>query len=110
MLAVDAFSGDAVPMHLLTRESFEIYWKHLAPDGILAVHVSNRYLDLRPVVRTLARATGRSATLISSYEVDSDPSISASDWVLVTNNQHFLNMSEVQAGTTPWPDRMREIG
>ncbi|MEO8050973.1 MAG: fused MFS/spermidine synthase [Acidobacteriota bacterium] len=49
-LAVDAFSSDAVPMHLLTREAFHVYLKHLKPDGVLAVHISNRYLDLKPVV------------------------------------------------------------
>ena len=49
-LAMDAFSSDAVPMHLLTREAFQVYLKHLKPDGVLAVHISNRYLDLKPVV------------------------------------------------------------
>ena len=49
-LAMDAFSSDAVPMHLLTREAFQMYLRHLKPDGVLAVHISNRYLDLKPVV------------------------------------------------------------
>ena len=48
------FAGDAIPVHLLTREAFQIYFQHLAKDGMLAVHISNRYLDLAPVVKSLA--------------------------------------------------------
>ena len=54
VLALDAFSSDAIPVHLLTEEAVEIYLRHLKPDGVLAVHVSNRYLDLEPVVANLA--------------------------------------------------------
>ena len=56
VLALDAFSSDAIPTHLLTREAFEVYRRHLAPGGVLAVHVTNRYLDLKPVVRGAAAA------------------------------------------------------
>lgn len=55
LLALDAFSSDAIPVHLLTREAMATYLKHLAPGGIIAVHTSNRYLDLQPVVEGLAR-------------------------------------------------------
>src|SRR5262249_17147766 len=48
VLAIDAFSGDAIPVHLLTRECMDVYRKHLKPDGVLAIHISNRYLDLLP--------------------------------------------------------------
>jgi spermidine synthase len=58
VLAVDAFSGDAVPVHLLTRESAALYWRALREDGVLAVHTTNRHLDLTPVVRGMAEATG----------------------------------------------------
>ena len=58
LLVLDAFSGDAIPVHLLTREAFAIYWKHLRPDGILAVHISNRHLDLRPVVNAHTQRDG----------------------------------------------------
>ncbi len=54
LLVVDAFTGDAIPVHLLTREAFDIYFQHLAAGGILAVHISNRHLDLLPVVRPMA--------------------------------------------------------
>jgi hypothetical protein len=55
LMLVDAFSSDAIPAHLLTKEAFELYWQHLEADGLLAVHISNRYLDLEPVVERLCR-------------------------------------------------------
>src|SRR5262249_30766076 len=58
ILAIDAFTGDAIPVHLLTSECFSVYWYHLKKDGILAVHVSSRYFELAPVVRASAFATG----------------------------------------------------
>ena len=56
VLILDAFSGDSIPVHLLTRQAFEVYFRHLRPGGIVAVHVTNRYLDLAPVVDALAAA------------------------------------------------------
>ena len=56
LLAVDAFSSDAIPVHLLTREALAVYFRHLKPDGILALHISNRYLDLEPVCAKAARS------------------------------------------------------
>ena len=61
VLLVDAFSGDAIPVHLLTREAFGLYFRHLKPQGVLAVHVSNGFLDLPPVVEAAARALGTRA-------------------------------------------------
>ncbi len=86
VLVVDAFSGDSIPVHLLTREAFEVYWRHLKPDGILAVHVSNKYLDLSPPVVALARQLGREAHSIVSEKND-DTETFASDWVLVGRNE-----------------------
>lgn len=90
VLVVDAFSGDAIPVHLLTREAFQLYLRQLRPGGILAVHVSNQYLDLRPVVFEQAEYTGLGALLIES-EDDPDIGVFSSDWVLVTANQDFLD-------------------
>jgi spermidine synthase len=89
VLVVDAFSGDAIPTHLLTREAFEVYRQHLAPGGVIAVHVSNRYLRLSPVVRTLAKDCGMQ---VSRFDVSGDENRgqSTSDWVLVTKNKDFL--------------------
>ncbi len=67
VLAVDAFSSDSIPVHLLTREAMQLYFHHLKPDGILAVHISNRYLDLEPVLEGEAKALGKTAR-----EMDTD--------------------------------------
>jgi hypothetical protein len=98
VIAVDAFSGDAIPVHLLTREAFAVYLRHLKPDGILAVHTSNTYLNLAPVVKMLAEDADYATRLVASDE-DSPRLISSSDWVLVTRNQEFLNKPETFAGT-----------
>ena len=98
VLAVDAFSGDAIPVHLLTKEAFAVYFRHLKPNGILAVHVSNTYLDLAPVVKLLADDAGYATRLISS-DADDPDLISAADWVLVTQNQQFLNIPETFGGS-----------
>jgi spermidine synthase len=58
LLVLDAFSSDAIPMHLITREALELYLKKLSPGGLLAFHISNRYLGLEPVLANLARAVG----------------------------------------------------
>jgi predicted O-methyltransferase YrrM len=86
VLVVDAFSGDSIPVHLLTHEAFEVYFRHLKPDGILAVHVSNSYLDLAPPVAALARQLGREAHLILNEEDLKTRTFSA-DWILVGVNE-----------------------
>ncbi len=90
VIAVDAFSGDAVPLHLLTREAFATYFYHLAPDGVLAMHVSNRYLNLASLVHDLAEDSGRPAIRIQNVQ-DLEQTIYASTWVLVTSNKAFLD-------------------
>jgi hypothetical protein len=90
VLAVDAFSGDAIPVHLLTREAFALYLRHLKPDGVLAVHTSNTYLNLPPVVQLLATDAGCEAEMITN-EDDRRKLIDSSDWVLVTRNRRFLD-------------------
>lgn len=87
VLAVDAFSSDAIPTHLLTSEAVELYFRHLKPGGVLAVHISNRYLNLAPVCQRAAEHVGRRAILLR----DSGSSLShASDWVLITSNRKFF--------------------
>jgi len=98
VLAVDAFSGDAIPVHLLTKEAFAVYFRHLKPGGILAVHTSNTYLRLAPVVKMLAEDANYGARLISSDE-DVTMMVSPADWVLVTRNQEFLNKQETSVGS-----------
>ena len=98
VLAVDAFSGDAIPVHLLTKEAFAVYYRHLKPDGILAVHTSNTFLNLAPVVKLLAEDADYATRLIASDEEVSQM-LSSADWVLVTRNQEFLNRPETFAGS-----------
>jgi hypothetical protein len=86
ILAIDAFSSDSIPVHLLTREAFEVYLDRLADNGVLAIHISNRYVNLRPVVRRLAEEFGLDFTLIDSTEKVSGSEYS-SDWVLLTRRE-----------------------
>jgi len=95
VLALDAFSSDAIPLHLLTREALEVYLKHLARDadgnltGVLAIHTSNRYLNLNPVVIRLAEQFKMQAVVVDRWEED-DGWVDNTDWVLVTANPRFL--------------------
>ncbi len=99
LLAVDAFSGDAIPVHLLTREAFALYWKHLKPDGVLAVHVSNKYLNLGPVVAMGAAEGGKRAEMVTNDAVD-DKEIASSDWVLVSSRAGFFEQPEIKRAAT----------
>jgi spermidine synthase len=107
VLAVDAFSGDAIPVHLITREALAVYLRHVKPDGIVAFHVSNRFLELIPVVARLAREEGAHAVLVSDDPEEDDMSRrSRSDWVLVSRSRAALDHPEiVDGGGAPAPDR-----
>jgi len=98
VLAIDAFISDAIPIHLLTREAFALYWRHLKPDGVLAVHVSNRYVDLEPIVAKAAAESGKIARLI---ENDSDVAegISRASWVLVTSRKDLFDRPAFRKAT-----------
>lgn len=108
VLAVDAFSGDAVPVHLLTQEAFAIYFRELKPDGVLAVHVSNRYLNLVPIVKKAADAFKRVAYLSASGS-DEAHGLKASTWVLVGRREQlsrFASLRELPPApdVRPWTD------
>jgi hypothetical protein len=100
VIVVDAFSGDAIPVHLLTREALALYRRNLAPDGIVVFHVSNRFLDLEPVVAGLARDAGLEAEAVNTSSDDQN-GLYATDWVLVTANRAFLALPEVAAAARP---------
>ncbi len=82
VLALDAFSSDSIPVHLITREAIDLYMQHVAPDGILAIHISNRFLDLKPVLANIAQSLGLKARLVSDSPTGSG-SASITDWVLI---------------------------
>ena len=89
VLVVDAFSGDAIPVHLLTREAFQLYFQELAPQGILAIHISNKFLDLAPVVEAAARDLGVSWKIVVNQS-DKKCEVLASSWVLLSRNGQVL--------------------
>ena len=116
VLCLDAFSGDAVPAHLLTDEAFQIYEKHLKPDGVLVFHVTNSYLNLVPVVEGLAEKHGYQWTRFYIPR-DSEKLRFRTDYMLVTKNEEFLKAhpSEVPAERVStlkvplWTDRYNNI-
>jgi spermidine synthase len=96
VLAVDAFSSDAIPVHLITREALGTYLRHVKPDGIVAFHVSNRFLDLIPVVARLAREHGAHAALVKDDpDEEADHRRSRSDWVLVSRDAAALRRETI---------------
>jgi spermidine synthase len=94
VLVVDAFSGDAIPLHLLTTQAVEIYKRHLAPGGILAFHISNQHVDLEPEIALLGEAAGMEVRRVSSVANVERGEFTAT-WVLLTSNSSFFAQPEV---------------
>jgi protein-L-isoaspartate O-methyltransferase len=110
VIVLDAFSSDAIPVHLLTLEAFDHYQRHLKPDGAIVVHVSNRYLDLHPVVYRIADKIGYPAVTIddndTAYE---DAGFYGSDWIIMTRNQVLLQqplIRDMTKETVEFPARI----
>ena len=82
VLILDAFSGDSIPVHLLTKEAFDLYMRHMKPDGILAIHITNKYLDLGRLVRRTADSIQRDALLVTNA-ADPTRRVSAASWAIV---------------------------
>ena len=108
LLALDAFSSDAIPVHLLTKEAVALYLQHLRPDGVLAVHISNRYLDLEPVVAAITQEFGLSMATISD---DDEPEwwVYGTTWILVTKNKAFLAQQEIHEAADDPPKKPRTV-
>jgi hypothetical protein len=100
LLALDAFTGDSIPTHLLTAEALQVYLRHLRPDGILAVHISNAYFDLRPVLRGLAEAGGLSGMMVVNEGNEAELVFDA-DWVLLSRDPSVLARPALQAASSP---------
>ena len=99
VLAIDAFSSDAIPVHLITREAMAVYLKHIKPDtGVVAFHVTNRFLKLAPVVKQIADTQGLHVALVSDDEGAGDAS--RTDWVLVTRNKKLLEHKPIKDATS----------
>jgi SAM-dependent methyltransferase len=97
VFVLDAFSGDSIPVHLLTAEAMRTYLRHLKPDGIMAFHISNSHLDLEPVVRALAHAHGLSAVIVPPLFQDPVQAKLASMWMLVSADREFLQRPVIAA-------------
>jgi hypothetical protein len=110
LLAIDAFSGDSIPMHLITREAMAAYVRHLKPDGVIVFQATNRFVDIAPVVERLAAEFGMAAVLVSdAAESDegADYWISGTDQIIVTGNARLLAAEPIQSVAqplTPRPD------
>ena len=98
VLAVDAFSGDSVPVHLITAEAMDVYLRHLDDNGIIAFHVTNRFLWLPPVVEEIARAKGLHAVLIHDDAEGTD--LRRTDWMLVARNPAVLAQQGIRQAVT----------
>lgn len=99
VLALDAFSGDSIPTHLITKEAMEIYMKHLKPDGVIVFQATNRFVDLMPVARNLADAFGLSLALISDHPEHSDGPgywLASTDQIIMTRNQKLLQSKAIE--------------
>jgi len=105
VLAIDAFSSDSIPVHLITSEAIALFMQHVAPDGILAIHISNRFLDLKPVLANIAKSLGLQARLVSDSPTGSG-SASMTDWVLIarTDAPFRHELLDVAEPIPPNPD------
>jgi SAM-dependent methyltransferase len=103
VLVIDAFSSDSIPVHLITYEALRIYRKHVKPDGVIAFHVTNRFLNLMPVVDALAAAHGMRSLWIAD---DGEGTLaSRSDWVLLTTNSALLEHPRLAEAAQPIAQR-----
>jgi hypothetical protein len=108
VLVLDAFSSDAIPMHLLTRQAFQIFVQHLrGPESAIAIHISNRTLDLAPVVAGLAQEFGMHAVL--NLSLPSKSYLWQSEWVLLSRNEATLNLHELKPGNLSFATKKEPI-
>jgi hypothetical protein len=109
LIALDAFSGDSIPVHLLTREAFSMYLNRLAPGGVIAIHITNRYLDIASVVRAVA-ASLKKPVLVIHNAGDPDRAVQATDWAILADRRDDLASLEPFATDqlarkiAPWTD------
>ncbi len=114
IVVLDAFSDDAVPVHLLTRQAFAAYFEHLRPGGLLLIHVTNRYLDLAAEVEALAAASGKSVLRIHS-DPDATGRTEPADWAIVAANAADLTALQPRAAppsprkVRPWTDEYSSL-
>ncbi|MBL8381713.1 MAG: hypothetical protein JNM90_01465, partial [Burkholderiales bacterium] len=101
----DAFSGDSIPMHLITREAMAAYVRHLKPDGAIVFQATNRFVDLMPVIRRLADEFGMHTAWVSDWAEGADYFVSSTDQVIVTRNKALLEAPSIKSASEPAPQR-----
>lgn len=116
LLVVDAFSGDSVPAHLLTIEAMNVYLRHMNEGGIIAYHVTNRFLNLPPLISELSKYLGLHSVLIS--DKNDNPLLRDTDWVLVSKDINSLDKESIRSratdiknikGLQPWSDNFNNL-
>ena len=106
VLAIDAFSSDSIPVHLITSEATALFFQHLKPDGILAFHISNRFLDLKPVLANIAQANNLAVRLVTDTP-GNNSTASLTDWVLLARSPAVFDnekLAEVVEDIDPNPN------
>ena len=108
VLGIDAFAGDSIPMHLVTREAMALYVRHLADDGVIVFQATNRYIDLLPVVKRLASEFGLDAVVVSdqpNFTSGAEYWLSSTDQILVTRDRKLLDHPALRDVASPVADR-----
>src|SRR5262249_19799228 len=100
VMHMDAFSSDSVPVHLLTKEAFQLYFRHLRPDGVLVLHISNRYLNLQPVVARLAESLGKASRFVED-QGDEEAGYYGTDMVVVASRKEFFERPSFRGFRAP---------
>lgn len=102
LLVVDAFTGDSVPTHLLTREALDLYGRKVAPEGVVALHVSNKYLDFVPVVEALAADGGWMAIHARDADVPAEYARTPSEWMALSRSLETVKAIYTSPTSARW--------
>ncbi len=106
LIFIDAFSSDSIPIHLLTAECFEVYLNRLKPDGVLVAHITNRFIDLQPVILEHSARNGLNPILIDYHSPDEKLQ---TRWVLMTKNKEFGKSNTVKMFERQWPKGLTPV-
>ncbi len=101
VLAIDAFSSDAIPLHLITKEAVEVYLRAISRDGVIVLHISNRFVDLEPVVAAIARDLGLAAAVRNDDPADR-VNLTASSWIALSRDRTKLDVLALASPDAPW--------
>jgi hypothetical protein len=107
-LVLDTFSSDSIPVHLVTKEAFALYLDHLAPDGVIAAHISNRHLDLHPIFWRLAQEYGMQIVQVNRPANPGDNGF-PSEWILMSRNPALLEIPAIKSQATSFEGYTTDI-